>query len=238
MENTKNREEEITSLLEKYEAAHKLARKMGFQDIVKFFYFLSEEHSSDFNHYAKIAFKTKKAIEDLKKGNERNECYFDYFRAIINADKYLLEYKNREEGQLLSIPKKDGDKRREGQVEKNFKEGIVSNRQLKQQEQRVGRDSYDRPRREYSDRPRRDGDRPRPYGDRPQRDGDRPRQYSDRPRREGENSDRPKRSFDGPRREYNSDRTRRSYGDRPQADKRTARSQRSFSDTPRRTSEN
>ncbi|WP_312331992.1 DEAD/DEAH box helicase [Acinetobacter variabilis] len=102
----------------------------------------------------------------------------------------------------------------------------------------------DRPRREFSnDRPRRDfGDRPRfegnddnrgnrvdykprregSFGDRPKRDfGDRPA-----PRREGGFGDRPKRDFgDRPARSFGDDRPKRDFGDRP--------ARRNFDDKPR-----
>ncbi|MGU3357200.1 DEAD/DEAH box helicase, partial [Microbacterium sp. M4A5_1d] len=97
------------------------------------------------------------------------------------------------------------------------------------------------PRRDFSDRPRRDDrparsfdDRPRrDFADRPNRD-DRPRRdFSDRPRRD----DRPARSFDDrPRRDFadrpnRDDRPRRDFSDRPRRDDRPARS---FDDRPRR----
>ena len=100
---------------------------------------------------------------------------------------------------------------------------------------RPRKDFEDRPRREYSDRPRRDfEDRPRrEYSDRPRRDfDDRPRRdFADRPRRDFEDrprrdfADRPRRDFDDrPRRDF-SDRSRRDFEDRPRRD---------FSDRPRR----
>lgn len=68
----------------------------------------------------------------------------------------------------------------------------------------------DKPRRPFGDKPRYEGDKPRQYGDKPRYEGDKPRTYGDKPRYEG---DKPRRQFgDKPRYEGDKPRT---YGDKP-----------------------
>ncbi|MCR5732233.1 MAG: class I SAM-dependent methyltransferase [Sphaerochaetaceae bacterium] len=178
--------------------------------------------------------KPVRKVESPRKTYDLKEARsLDVFKLPVKENKEMEEVKDEYLDRLVLTMEADEAEveakraeraqKRENRPRREFSDRPRKDREFGSRDRRDFRDKDER----RSDRPRRDfSDRPRrDFEDRPRRDfSDRPRRdFEDRPRRDF--SDRPKRDFeDRPRREF-SDRPRRDFEDRPRRD---------FSDRPRR----